>query len=177
MVRIYQHAKFQTIPSMRSAENAQKLQIWSVSLSQNDAKRRKMNGPWPKSDHCRWSGYISRQNFRLFPLMHSPANARKPHIWPVSISQNSDKIRKINKPQLWFNRFWRQAGYISMQNCRPFALCVLWEMSGNLSQRTNRPNNGHGWSDGRTDPCTARWKESVSGFGRTDGCRDGQPRT
>ena len=42
MVKIHQHAKFQNISSMRSPENARKPQIWSVSLSQNSAKIRKI---------------------------------------------------------------------------------------------------------------------------------------
>ena len=38
----------QPIPPMRSQENAWKLQIWLVSLSQIPAKMRKINRPWPK---------------------------------------------------------------------------------------------------------------------------------
>ena len=45
-----------------------KLHIWLVSLSQNGAKMRKTNRPWPKSNQFQmWSGYISMSNFR--PLL------------------------------------------------------------------------------------------------------------
>ena len=63
--------------------------------------------------------------------MRSPGNARKPQIWPVSLSQNSAKIRKINRPWPSTNQFWRWSRYISVQNCRPFPPCVLREMPGN----------------------------------------------
>ena len=36
VVRILQYAKFQDTPPMHSQENAQKSQIWPVSLSQNE---------------------------------------------------------------------------------------------------------------------------------------------
>ena len=42
VVKTYQHAKFQAIPSMRSPGYAQKPQIWPVSLSQNSAKIRQI---------------------------------------------------------------------------------------------------------------------------------------
>ena len=47
VVRIHQHAKFQDIPSMRFLGNTRNPQIWLVSLSQSDAKRRKINRLWP----------------------------------------------------------------------------------------------------------------------------------
>ena len=48
--------------------NARKPQIWSVSLSQSDAKRWKITRPWPKSNQFwSWSAYISMLNFRLSP--------------------------------------------------------------------------------------------------------------
>ena len=63
---------------MRSPGNARKPKIWSVSLSQSHAKRRKINRPWPQSNQFwRWSGYISMQNFRPFPpcvLREMPGN-------------------------------------------------------------------------------------------------------
>ena len=50
VVRIHQHAKVQAIPPLCSPENVRKLQICLVSLSQNDAKMRKINRWWPKSN-------------------------------------------------------------------------------------------------------------------------------
>ena len=35
--------------------------------------------------------------------MRSPGNAGKPQIWPISLSQNSAKIRKINRPWPYTN--------------------------------------------------------------------------
>ena len=37
--------------------------------------------------------------FQAIPSMGSLGNARKPQIWPVSLNQNSAKIRKSNR--LW----------------------------------------------------------------------------
>ena len=95
VVKIHQYAKFQAILSMHSPRNARKPQIWPVSLSQNSAKITKINRPWPWTNQFwRWSRYISVQNFRPFPscvLRQMPGN---PKIWPVSLSQNSAKIRK-----------------------------------------------------------------------------------
>ena len=34
--------------------------------------------------------------FQAIPSMRSPGNAQKPQIWPISLSQNSAKITKIN---------------------------------------------------------------------------------
>ena len=47
VVKIHQHTKFQPISSTRSPGNARKPQIWPISLSQSDAKRRNINRPWP----------------------------------------------------------------------------------------------------------------------------------
>ena len=65
VLRIHQHDKFHAIPPMHSQENAWKLQISPVSLSQNVVKMRKINRPWPKSNQFwKWSGYITKLNFR-----------------------------------------------------------------------------------------------------------------
>ena len=71
---------------------------------------------------------------QAIPSMRSPGNARK----PVSPSQNSGKIKEINRPWPLTYQFWRWAGYISMQNFRPFPWCVLREMPGtpNLTRFT-----------------------------------------
>ena len=52
--------------------------------------------------------------------MRSPGNARKPQIWRVSLSQNSAKITKINRPWPRTNQFCRWSRYISIQNFRPY---------------------------------------------------------
>ena len=123
---------FRPFLPMPSPGNARKPQIWPVSLSQNSAKITTINRPWPGTNQFwRWSRYISMQNFRPFLPMPSPGNARKPQIWPVSLSQNSAKITKINR--LWPRtyQFWRWSRYISVQNVRPVSPCVLWEMPWN----------------------------------------------
>ena len=79
----------------------------------------------------KWSGYISMQNFRPFPQWVFPENAWKLQIWPVSLSQNSTKITKINRPWPWTNQLWRWSRYIIVQNFRPFPPCVLRQMPGN----------------------------------------------
>ena len=153
MVRIHQHATFQAISSMGFPENAWEPQIWPVSLSQNSAKIRKINRPWPRTNQfkggqdtsaCKISGHslhaFSRKcpetpnltrftkskwcqnyknqqtvtqnyillkvvkihqpaKFQVISFLLSPGNARKPQIWPVSLSQNSAKIKKINRLQ------------------------------------------------------------------------------
>ena len=117
---------------MHSPGNARKPQIWPVSLSQNSAKITKITRPWPRTNQFwRWSRYISMQNFRPFPPCVPLRNARKPQIWHVSLSQNSAKITKINRPCPRTNQFWRWSRYISVQNFRPFPPCVLKEMPGN----------------------------------------------
>ena len=79
-IRIHHHAKFETIPPLCSQENAQKSQIWPVSLSLNAAKMRKINRWWPKSNQfSRWSGYIS--NFRPFKVTAIKAQVRDQHLW------------------------------------------------------------------------------------------------
>ena len=90
---------------------------------------------------------LSKSNFELWCRsfdMRSPGNARKPQVWRISLSQNSAKMRKINKPQPYSYQFWRFSRYINMQNFRPFPPCVLQQIAGNLSGRTD------GGTDGRT---------------------------
>ena len=97
-------------------------------------------------------------------VMHSPENARKPQIWPDSLSQSGAKMRKINIPWPESHEFWRWSGYIRMSNIRPFLPCVLMKMPGNLSGWTDRWTDGltggkfgwldhlgNGWSDRRMD--------------------------
>ena len=66
-MRIHHHAKFQAIPSMPPAENAQRSLIWPPSLHETCAKIRKITRLWPKHNQFgTWSGYISMSNFRPF---------------------------------------------------------------------------------------------------------------
>ena len=120
--------------------------------------------------------------FQVIPSMRSPGNAWKPQIWPVSLSQNSVKIRKINRPWPSTNHFWRCLRYISIQKFRPFIPCVLRQMSGNhlpgrMSGRTDgwtcRKTVTVGRMDRRDGPMY-KWKEGISGFERTNGT-DVQP--
>ena len=80
VVKIHQHAKFQVISFMRSLGNARKPQIWAFSLSQNSAKIRNINWPWPLTNQFwRWSRYISMQNFGSLPpcvLREMPGNLK-----------------------------------------------------------------------------------------------------
>ena len=69
--------------------------------------------------------------FQANRSMHVPGNTQKPQICPVSLSQRDAERRKINRPELKSNQFWRWSGYISMQNFRLFPSCVLREMPGN----------------------------------------------
>ena len=78
--------------------NARKSQIWPVSLSQNRVKSR-------KSTDCGHnlisSGYMvarihQHAKYQAIRNMLPQGNARKPQTWPVSLSQNKAKIRKIN---------------------------------------------------------------------------------
>ena len=69
--------------------------------------------------------------FQTISSRRSPRNARKPQIWPVSLSQNSAKMTKVYRPWPRTNQFWRWSRYISMQNFRPFPPCVLQDMPGN----------------------------------------------
>ena len=113
--------------------------------------------------------------FQAIPSMRSLRNARKPQIWPVSLSQNSANIRKTNRP-------WPEL--ISSKGGQDTSACKisghsLHAFSGKCPEtspdgRTDMPQNGHGWSDGPTDPFTGG-KIGISGFGRTDGRTDGQP--
>ena len=69
--------------------------------------------------------------------------------------------------------FLRWPRYTNKQNVRPFHPCVLQQIPGNLSGRTDGHMDGHaakpsllvGWTNGPM----YRWKEGISGFGRTDG--------
>ena len=116
------HNKFRPIPPIHCYENAWKLHIWFVSLSQNGTKLKKHKRPWPKCNQFhRWSGNISMSNFK--PFLLCVLKKRKPHIWPVSLSQNGAKMRKINRWWPKSNQFSRWSGYIS--NFRSFKVTTI----------------------------------------------------
>ena len=120
----------QPIPPMHSQENAQKLQIWLVSLSQNtknEENQQTMTNMYAIENAVRIHLHIK---FQAILPMHSEENRQKPQIWPVSLNQNDAKMRKINRPWPKFYKFGRWAGYISMPKFRPFLPCVLQKMSG-----------------------------------------------
>ena len=100
VTRIQQHAKFQTIPSMRSPGNARKHQIWPVSLSQNSAKIRKINKLGPQSiTFWRWSRCIIQQNFRPFlqwVLPELPWNPKFDPFHKIKIAPKLEKSTNCN---------------------------------------------------------------------------------
>ena len=121
----------QPFPPMHSQENAPKLQIWLVSLSQNTVQMRKINRTWPKYKQLKMqSGYICISNCKQFLPCILKKKCQKPEIWPVSLSQNDAKIRKIHRPWPKFIKFGKWSGYISMPKFRPFLPWVLQKMSG-----------------------------------------------
>ena len=88
----------QPILLLHSQENAQKLQIWLVSLSKIPSK-------WGKStDHDQnVSSWKCSQDTSACQISSHFPHAfweyhQKPKIWPVSLSQNDAKMRKINRP-------------------------------------------------------------------------------
>ena len=72
--KIYQLAKLQANLSNHPLENAQKHQIWLVSLCKTCAKITKFISPWSISSQFlrRWLGYIGIPNFRPFLLCAHP---------------------------------------------------------------------------------------------------------
>ena len=50
---------------------------------------------------------------------------KKSQIWPVSLSQNAAKMRKINRRWPKSNQFSRSSGYISMSNFRSFKVTAI----------------------------------------------------
>ena len=97
---------------MRYPGNAQKSQIWPVSLSERGTIIRKVNRASPKLISSEGGQEHQHTNVQDIASMRSPENARKPRIWPISLSQNSTKIwRKKNIISwLYSNHFWRWSG-------------------------------------------------------------------
>ena len=99
VVGIQQHTIFQAIPCMRSAGNARKPQIWPVSLVKIMPKLQKNQQTVTLNDTVLKVVKIHQHaKFQAIASMCSPRYAWKPQIWPVSLSQNSAKIRKIIRP-------------------------------------------------------------------------------
>ena len=109
--------------------------------------------------------------------MCSPGNARKPQIWPITLSRSDAKRRNINRPWPWSNQFWRCPRYINTQNFRSFPPCVLRQMPGNLSGRTDGQTDGRtchktvtvGWMDQQIHVQVKRGYFRLRTDGRTDG--------
>ena len=85
-----------------------------------------------------------------------------------SLSQGDARRRKINRPWLFSNQFWRWSGYIS-------ACKISGQFLHSFSENGRKPF----WTDGqvekrsrlvgRTNGPMYKWREGISGFGRTDG--------
>ena len=183
---IHQRAKFQAISSIRSPGNARKPQIWPVSLSQNSAKIRKMNRPWPLTNQFwRWSRYISMQNFRPFPPCvprEMPGNPKFDPFHYVKIApkleKSTDHSHKLTSSEDGQDT---SASKISGQSLHAFSgKCPETSPDGRTDRRTDGRTDGHavkrlrlvGWTKGPM----YRSKEGISGFGRTNGRTD-NPKT
>ena len=89
------------IPPLCSQENAQKSQIWPVSLSQNSAKMGKINRRLPKSNQfSRWSGYISMSNFRPFKVTAIKKESTLSWMSPQRLSEKVQLKKKLFKIQI-----------------------------------------------------------------------------
>ena len=74
---------------------------------------------------------FSQRGTTMRKIHRAPPKCQETQIWPISPSENSVKIRKINQMWSLSTRFWRWSRYISMQNVRPFRWWVLQEMTRN----------------------------------------------
>ena len=100
---------------MRSPGNAQKPQIWPVSLSQNSTKITKINRPWPRTQFWRWSRYISVQNFRPFPPWQV-YNFRIQYTVAEALSMKIDyyKFKTIYFSPIVYTYVWDSSAYITV---------------------------------------------------------------
>ena len=120
MVRIHQQCQA-NLPT-HCPENARQPKIWSVSLSQNAAKMRNINTPWPLPV-LKVVRIHQHAKSHTIPPMRSSENTWKPQFWPDPLSENAAKMRKINRLWLKSNQFWSWSGCISMSNFRQFLQC------------------------------------------------------
>ena len=119
--------------------------------------------------------------FQAIPTMCSPGNARKPPIWPISLSQSDAKRRKSTDQ---YYDVISSEGAQDTPTCKIsdhslYALSSKWPETspdGRTDRRTDRrtdmPQNGQGWSDGPTDPCTGEKRLFQASDGLTDGRTD-----
>ena len=79
-----------------------------------------------QNPNCSGGGKKHRQaKCETIPPLCSQENARKSQIRPFSQSQNTTKMRKINRWWPKSNQFSRWSGYISMSNFRPFKVTAI----------------------------------------------------
>ena len=107
---------------------------------------------FPIDQFWTWSGYISMLNFRPFLQCILKKIPRKPQILPPALSkwhQNEETHRPWSKS----NQLYWCSGYTSMQNLRPFLLCVPKKISGNLSGWT--AGWIYGWTDSKLVGCSS----------------------
>ena len=76
---------------------------------------------------------VVSQNPLTFTPSRSPDNARRPQVWPVSLSQRGTITRKINRARPKSDQFWSWSVYISMQNRRTLSPCIRKEIPRNLN--------------------------------------------
>ena len=114
--------------------------------------------------------------FQAIPSMRSPGNARKPQIWPVSLSQNSTKIRKTTD---------HDYNIISFEGGRDTSACKmsgysLHAFSGicpeSYPDGQAKKTVTVGGMDQQTNVQFERGYFGLWTDGRTDGRTDGQPK-
>ena len=139
--------------------------------------------------------------FQTFPSMRSPGNARKPQIWPISLSPSDAKGGKSTD---------HDHNLISSEGAQDTSTCIISDHSlhafsgkcpETLSGRTDGQTDARLWRIwsqlpwsklhhilassflskrsrfvGWTNGPMYRWKEVISGFARTDGRTD-NPKT
>ena len=110
--RYISNAKFQAILFMLSWGNAWKPQIWPISLSQSDAKRRKINRP---RSVLKVVTIHQHTKFQGIPSMHSPRNAWEP------IQTDGRTDRQAENGHGWMDQLTHvqvERGYFRLQTDR-----------------------------------------------------------
>ena len=74
---------------------------------------------------------FSQRGTIMRKIHRAPPKCQETQIWPISLSENSVKIRNIKQMWSLSYSFWRWSGYTSMQNVRPFRQWVLQTMTRN----------------------------------------------
>ena len=184
---------------MRSPENAWKPQMWPVSLSQNSAKIRKstnynhnlINSEGAQdTSACKISGHYLKGFSRKCP--------ETPNLTHFTKLKN---LLKLEKSTDCDHRLINSEGatdhdhnLISSEGAQDTSTCKISDhslhvFSGKCLETSpdGRTDKTDGWTDGRMEEHAAkwsqlvgwtngpmyRWKEVISGFGRTDGRTDG----